>query len=208
MTERPILFSSAMVRALLARTKTQTRRVVKHRHDWYMDERADGAPWPFVRDYVHGEPDPVEVACPYGASGDTLWVRESFAPRYFDNGAPGYMADWTEVAAAYVPKPKWKPSIHMPRALSRITLRVISVRVERVQDISEEDARAEGACELPLQEGAPGAWWRVPGTGMGPHRSARAAFKALWESINGAESWDANPWVWCVGFERVEVSHG
>lgn len=78
-TDRPILFSGPMVRALLAGTKTQTRRVVKPRHDWRMDEREDGSPWPYFRDYVHGEPDPIEVACPYGAPGDTLWVKETFA---------------------------------------------------------------------------------------------------------------------------------
>lgn len=226
MAERPILFSAPMVRALLDGSKSQTRRLVAPANSLVDGEgyRAwphldfDGSEWVDAGPSPAGNPGPyLKVANIDGERrhrvysriqvGDVLWVKETFASNAQIGVHPAdasivYRAtdpDWSECGAW-----RWKPSIFMRRAESRITLRVTSVRVERLQDISEADARAEGACELPLQEGAPGAWWRVPGTGMGPHRSARAAFKALWESINGAESWAANPWVWVVGFERVE----
>lgn len=229
MTERPILFSAPMVRALLAGTKTQTRRAVTPGRS--LVDGCGVRAWPHLdfdgSEWVDQGPSPAGNAGPYlkvanidGERrhrvysriqvGDTLWVKECWAPdpEPGDLGLTGYT--WYRATHEEVlPQPeRWRPSIHMPRWASRITLRVTSVRVERLQDISEEDARAEGACELPLQEGAPGSWWRVPGTGMGPHRSARAAFKALWESINGAESWERNEWVWCVGLERVEAANG
>ena len=225
MAERPILFSGPMVRAILAGTKTVTRREVTPSRSlvdgsgvcaWpHLD--FDGSEWVDQGPSPAGNPGPyLKVAnvdgerrhrvYPRYQVGDLLWVKETHASNVQAGLHPAdagivYRAtdpDWSTMAGW-----KWKPSIFMRRADSRITLRVTSVRVERVQDISEDDARAEGVSELPLQEGAPGAWWRVPGTGMGPHHSARAAFKALWESINGAESWEANPFVWVVGFERV-----
>lgn len=106
--------------------------------------------------------------------------------------------------------PHWRPAIHMPRWASRITLEVNAVRVERLQDISEEQAIAEGVRELPLQKDEPGAWWCADPLGN-PElhcRTPRAAFCRLWESINGAGSWADNPWVWVVEFKRVEVSRG
>ena len=88
----------------------------------------------------------------------------------------------------------WKPAIHMPRALARILLEVTAVRVERLQDISEEQAKAEGA---PMELG------ELERTVLGAVATYRAGFARLWRSINGAESWDANPWVWVVEFKRV-----
>lgn len=215
MTERPILFSGEMVRALLAGTKTQTRRVVRPRHDWRMDEREDGTPWPYFRDYVYEEPEPVEVPCPYGAPGDMLWVKERWqwasaywASIYRDPGATDAERAECQAGAGYYATHRnpecdgpWTSPLYMPRLLSRITLRVTSVRVERVQDISEEDARAEGVVRACF-----GGW--TDGTTDYDTITAAQAFRALWESINGAESWAANPWVWVVGFERVEASHG
>ena len=183
--ERPIIFDGESVRAILAGTKTQTRRAMKPQQPTdVVSVSAHGGviSWTDARGKLHvgGR------TCPCGAPGDLLWVRETFAPRYFDNGAPGYMADWTDVAADYVPKPKWKPSIHMPRALSRISLRVTSVRVERVQDISEADAIAEGIY-AELQNVAP------------------SAYAARWDSINAKRGfpWSSNPHVWVVAFEAV-----
>lgn len=201
MKERPILFSGEMVRAILAGTKTQTRRVVK-------------VPlWdpPMERAFAPGcgiwrGADSSEVRCPYGSAGSRLWVREAFARDYF-SATPylppeqrhGYRADWTQRAADTAPEPKWTPSIHMPRWASRLTLEVTGVRVERLQDISEEDARAEGIVESGT---APG-WFKPKADGSFAD-PARGAFQLLWESINGAESWAANPWVWVVEFRRVE----
>jgi hypothetical protein len=220
-TDRPILFSAPMVRALLAGTKTQTRRTVKREN-----APSPGYSW---AECMCAEIDPADVpcvvcdsrfgACPYGEAGDALWVRETHAlvPRTAYAQSEGvqqtanpadpdqaavYREGWERSAPG-----KWRPSIHMPRWASRITLRVTSVRVERVQDLSEEDAGAEGiqSTRLPLAT-ATGTTvyhagdWPTPVCGD----SARAAFARLWESINGAESWEANPWVWVVGFERVE----
>lgn len=205
-TDRPILFSAPMIRALLAGTKTQTRRAIKPQPDdnFYPVDVGLYHPLRIGRD---GEERPMserfgayddqdDYPCPYGKPGDTLWVRETWglmglggvAARPTPLFKPGlvFAADSTERPL------RWRPSIHMPRWASRISLRVTSVRVERVQDISEEDAIAEG-----VEGYDPEACWNA-GT-----RSARMVFRDLWVSINGAESWEANPWVWVVGFERV-----
>lgn len=201
MKERPILFSGPMVRGLLDGSKTQTRRVVKPQ------------PTTEIRSGLMGhwsiQPDVREFSCPYGQPGDRLWVRERFCPIYpqdptYNNGEPIEY----DYAATYVHgyrlgdslglKKKWKPSIHMPRAASRITLEITGVRVERLQDISEADAIAEGAKQTD------GQWWTHdpsdPITGNDPVES----YRRLWESINGPGSWDANPWAWAIEFKRVE----
>lgn len=195
MIERPILFPDAMVRAILAGTKTQTRRVRK-----------------LIR--VRDGMGTIPLLCPYGAPGDRLWVRECFAlsqrdpedsevsmrdPQWWD--PPVYRADyaggeWSRFEDdRHVPiPPPWRPSIHMPRWASRLSLEITSVRVERVQSISEEDARAEGVDALAGRAGV---------------SDARGAFCALWDSINVESpgcSWAANPWVWVVGFRRAGVS--
>lgn len=207
MTERPILFSAPMVCALLAGRKTQTRRVVRPRHDWHVDEVPDesGAfrPWPVFEAYVYAEPETVEVPCPYGDPGDRLWVKESIRrvaepvgeERWCESE---YIADGSPTEADAWP---WKnralPSIHMPRGLSRITLEVTAVRVERLQAISDADAIAEGL-ESAVDDGV--RYWGPPGHG---HFIPRIAFRSLWEGINGPESWAANPWVWAITFKRV-----
>ncbi len=198
--ERPILFSGPMVRALLAGTKTQTRRVVKPQPPglWMKPETAvitdHHGRWAFSRIAPNGMavawPRGSEsIKCPYGIPGDTLWVREAFAPRYFDDGSSAYRADWNARGEDVVPEPKWKPSIHMPRWASRITLRVTDVRVQRVRKISERDAQAEGAAK----ESGIGGMSYVNG------------FHRLWGSINAARGygWDVDPWVWALTFERV-----
>jgi len=204
MKERPILFSAPMVRALLAGTKTQTRRVVKPQ-PVYGDVQGLFQCWQFPHKRGHllypNAKDQVIALCPYGQPGDRLWVRETFAA-WWDTATGkrthvmGYRADindpdWDGFGAddPWWLDAKWEPSIHMPRNFSRITLEITGVRVERLQDISEEDAKAEG-----VERHAPAC---VVG------RPYRVPYSVLWESINGPGSWDANPWVWVVEFKRV-----
>jgi hypothetical protein len=217
--ERPILFSAPMVRAILDGEKTQTRRIVKPRKDIIFgcllspDELAsevdrgvmDNSPW---------------------RAGDRLWVRETFAivPRTAyrcsegvkqtlrpddDHDAAIYRSGWERSKSGF----SWKPSIFMPRWASRITLEIVSVRVELLQEISQEDAIAEGLkgitkdgklvkYGIPDSDGLPGTdntgwpWkeWRISPVG---------AYKKLWESINGLGSWDKNPFVWVIEFKIV-----
>lgn len=193
--ERPILFSGPMVRAILEGRKTQTRRACKPYLQCYDTVSCDSKKTDFDFHFRDGIGQLIQ--CPYGKPGDRLWVREAFVPNYFDGGRMGYKADWNETAAEYCPEPKWKPSIHMPRAASRILLEITDVRVERVQDISEEDARAEGVEQWP--DGNYKAYTKQ----QGKLTHARDSFRTLWESINGPESWDANPWVWAFTFKKI-----
>ena len=208
--ERPILFSGDMVRAILDGRKTMTRRVVKIAQHPQAErvQHFEGLRWDWLR-Y-----DGLRLAtfkCPYGKEGDRLWVRESFCEAFSNYEEGGeqttvyYRADGQEVVVddgdGYAEtnkdgtlKSPWKPSIHMPRWASRITLEITDIRVERLQDISEEDAQAEGA---PLELGV------LERTILGAKARYRSGFVRLWESINGPGSWDANPWVWCISFKRV-----
>ena len=211
MTFRPILFSAPMVRAILEGRKTQTRRVMK--------------PQPtaeLLREYArisqkHGvktTPEQFAASCivsPYGQPGDRLWVREKWQIHRLD-GVAGhkefpnllYAADQStrllidKCVWKYVrEKPAWRPSIHMPRWASRITLEIIGIRVERLQDISESDAIAEG-----IHEDIGGKYQKAMGNG--PYCDfARQAYQFLWEDINGAESWATNPWVWVIESKRI-----
>ena len=194
MIERPILFSGAMVRAILEGRKTVTRRVVKPcRHPFGRMLTAEEV----AAEFNGGT---CAVLCPYGQPGERLWVRETFN-RSNPGGAEGvyyYRADGQFPAAMggnrFYGDEAWKPSIHMPRAASRILLEITAVRVERLQAISEEQAKAEGA-PMELAE--------LERTVLGAVATYRAGFARLWQSINGAESWFANPWVWVVEFKRV-----
>lgn len=211
MKERPILFSGPMVRALLAGKKTQTRRVVKNPY-FYGCLTGDCPHWQ-ESDCAHA----MAQACPYGQPGDRLWVKETFALHACDDGFGNvtYRAggahvllcgdhgdgDPVGIGAACEPNSKykperWKPSIFMPRWASRITLEILDVRAERLQDISEEDAKAEGA---EIQKETPGGWV-ICGPRIGSYREG---YRWLWEQINGAGSWDANPWVWVLEFRRL-----
>lgn len=179
MTERPILFSGQMVRAILEGRKTMTRRVIKPQPTGAADVQYRVAA--AVTMPVSGR----QQVCPYGRVGDHLWVRETWAPHAWPPTGPSYQY----AADDQYPAPeRWRPSIHMPRAASRITLEVLNVRVERLHDISEEDAKAEGVT--------------LKGTSR-YDGEARDAFEALWCGINGADSWEANPWVWCISFRVV-----
>ena len=223
--ERPILFSAPMVRALLAGTKTQTRRTIgphavlgdplhgsrwtAHSRGFRSENRSGILGIPFVsirRD--HG----IAVRW-YGAPGDRLWVRETC----FDNDNGGewiYRADgeFHEQFEMVEGKPTWTPSIHMPRRACRIVLEITDVRVERLQAISEADALAEGT-EVPRSpdgfpllrltgKNPPTRYVDIAGAAH-PDKVVRAYYASLWDDINGSGAWDANPWVWALTFRRV-----
>lgn len=192
MTERPILFNGAMVRAILDGSKTQTRRVVKLTDSGRVKET--GSP----RNWHLGDPN-ASLACPCGQPGEGLWVKETFQ-RFTDDGEIIYKADPTGFSAMNDLKrdgcleARWRPSIHMPRWASRITLEITGVKVERLQDISEADALAEGVIRYSALEQIQ----------AGCDRWGRHAYSRLWESVYGPGSWDANPWVWAVEFRRIK----
>jgi hypothetical protein len=195
MKERPILMQGAMVRALLDGTKTQTRRLCKPMNTWVQQDcrevrMVDGQPLHFLI----GAESPIEkLRSPYGQPGDRLWVRET----YGDAGCRlTYRADLDDGAHCKVEK--WTPSIHMFRADSRVLLEIVSVSVERLLDISEADAKAEGCHQVGVETGQVDANSYPIEFG-----SYVLGYRELWESINGAGSWDANPWVWVVEFKRV-----
>ncbi|WP_313369194.1 hypothetical protein [Achromobacter animicus] len=184
MRERPILFSGPMVRALLAGTKTQTRRIAKPVKHPDLGNLYDAGALVLEREPQHV----IERACPYGRPFDRLWVREAFA----DVGCRlTYRADTNDGAHCMVKR--WTSSIHMPRSACRLVLDITSVHVERLQDINEADAIAEGVGLNPPAEGV-----RV--TTPECETLPRVMFRALWDQINGAGAWDANPWVWVVKF--------
>ncbi len=197
MKERPILFSAPMVRALLDGRKTQTRRVVKpHPYMCLSSEqwktRALSGVDSYMRPMGSVVLEELLSRCPYGQPRDRLWVRETFA-QHQQFADVAYRADGEEFedSDGFSWEPKWKPSIHMPRNISRIDLEIIGVRVERLQDISEADC---------AKEGAPFSY-----SGFAPEDAPdwRGWYRDLWESINGPGSWDQNPWVWVIEFRRV-----
>jgi hypothetical protein len=193
MKERPILFSAPMVRAILDGSKTQTRRILKLKPGYTIEEEGDGSLWPWIYD-AESDRD-CWLDCPYGCVGDQLWVRESFAMATPLMGAglwPVYRATCHEMDEMGL---KWKPSIHMPRSASRILLEIVSVRVERLQDISDADARAEGVKIWADGSCAPDNPYGLTEAGY---------FELLWTQINGAISWSEDPWVWVVEFKQVQ----
>ncbi|MFK1706881.1 ASCH domain-containing protein [Klebsiella quasipneumoniae] len=230
MTERGMIFNAEMVRAILDGRKTQTRREVKLNldiaclattYDWatslaanhyqglteeQIQHKAES-----LRGVIHpvilGNGQMVSIICPHGKPGDRIWVRETWQaihdycdenghvderryarsiPRHRGNyWHPVYEEAWGNESREDREFP-WRPSIHMPRWASRILLEITDVRVERLRSMSQDDARAEGviAASGPMEAGL--------------------AFRELWDSIYGEESWKANPWVWVIEFKRVE----
>jgi hypothetical protein len=191
MKERPIIFNAAMVNAILSGQKTQTRRIIKPAPAWVMKSGVMS---------FKGRVGLPHSICPYGQIEDRLWVRETIDGIWGCDAS--YMADDTRLAdvlEGWWDEPqrlpiKRIPSIHMPRWASRITLEITDLRVERLQDISEEDAKAEGV-PLDCPIGNIKAYQKAPYS---------YCFAQLWESINGEGSWDANPWVWVISFKKVE----
>lgn len=204
MKERPIIFSAYDVRAILDGRKTQTRRIYKAKN---------GQICPSPNDL----PSMQQAArlCPFGQSGDRLWARENWAwyPLDEDASCVIWRADYKPDANPPAEFGAWQSSANMPRWASRILLEVTAVLVERLQDISDEDVLAEGLKTLskdggrtfktgvPDQDGLPDGdgWpWRAW------EEDPRRAYKRLWESIYGSDSWAQNPWVWVIEFRRVE----
>ncbi len=234
MKEIPILFNGEMVRAILEGRKTQTRRPMNPQPVQYIDELHGGdfrgrAPYNcFCNETGHllgvGYQDDNEqfYKCPFGCIGDRLWVRETFCVGYKDeDGDMSCLVPTGESeqianrmvkykASHEMPKHsafKWTPSIHMPRWASRITLEVTDIRVQRVQEISDEDTAAEGITRIARNVYEHG---RLDGYGVEGCDPAEActtrvnAFRKLWKSIYN--TWDANPWVWVATFKKVEAA--
>ncbi|RYM55611.1 hypothetical protein [Serratia proteamaculans] len=224
MKECPVIFNGEMVRAILDGRKTQTRRIMK------VQPESPGFGLRFITESLNSrdagkyfwsqsdacginKPRSKPFACQFGQVGDRLWVRETFAAFDADWKHPGKPHDlkdgpWPNVvypaSVAKIPDGTCRPSIHMPRWASRILLEITAVRVERLNDISEEDARAEGISDGGcLNCGEP-----EPCGCANPQPDATDAFAYLWQSIYGVENWLTNPWVWVIEFKRVEAQHG
>ncbi len=187
MKERGMIFNDEMVRAILGGDKTQTRRIVEEK--FYGRAVAE---------------ELLAKHCPYGQPGDRIWVRETYRVhgKATDVATLVYRASvrnsWTEqthrVPVEVCNKPvseKWTPSIHMPRWASRILLEITDVRVERLHDMSEADAKAEGATPATYKITPPEAVYRV-------------GFGDIWRSIYGQDNWLSNPWVWVIEFKRIQ----
>ncbi len=203
MKERPVIFNGEMVRAILDDRKTQTRRAISDRHLHLIDVASQaGECYPLESGIDHANSQSYyREHCPFGQVGDRLWVRETWqGPLVAEQHLEDYRVnadkfqtpEFCEYAADGGARPEfcdlddnarqgWRPSIHMPRWASRITLEITGVRVERLQDISEADAIAEG----------------------GTKHFNIDWFGPLWASIYGGDSWNANPWVWVIEFRRV-----
>jgi hypothetical protein len=205
MKEHPILFTGDMVRAILDGRKTETRRMIKPQPNTEIACLYYQRIGSIFRGYMPpGEPaDVPDIKCPYGSPGDHLWVRETFQPHpeagviYPEGCIPSntvcYAADFSKEDYD-ICKP-WRTSIHMPRWASRITLEVVDIRVERVQDITVEGAKAEAAvCH-------PGDYV----IGQEDRDITKFLFGALWDSINKKRgySWESNPLIWVVQFKRI-----
>lgn len=207
MKERPILMTTDNAQKVFEGTKTQTRRIVKLPSLLWDYPQMNGHGVAVFLDSARANPydNALDVACPYGQLGDRLWIREPFCvgrpalqsgcgiiPYYGKiKGAHDslicktvYRGKWGESDP-----PKWRPSLHMNRRFSRTVVELTDVRVERLQEITEEDAKAEG-CKPHAPSGFDGRVYRRP-------------FECLWESINGKDSWALNPWVWVLTMRRV-----
>lgn len=233
MKERGILFSGAMVCALVAGTKTQTRRIVKPQParvfspgdapiqagEVYAYATLDEG-WMIVRAGRQPRENALLARCPYGLPGDTLWVRETTYGAPLPNFLTGeptnatvgfYSADDEEVVERAGFNLAWWysravcPAIHMPRVASRITLRMVDVRVERLNEISEADALAEGVIWSERWSGfvVPGVEHPNKDFPVLSRPTAREQYAALWDTINGPGAWLGNPWVWVYTFARI-----
>ncbi len=231
MKERPILFSTDMVKAILEGRKTQTRRVVKPQpHKSCVGYGASMSPLHWIEKlpvdmtalYPNSKPTTINgdsIKCPYGQVGDRLWVRETWleSPNITDKLLREGADTWAECyyVAAETPQQieqlkewgwKVKPSIFMPRWASRITLEITDIRVQRVQDISQQDAIAEGVIFMGgMADNWDEAPWCASLKNQEPMKYPSAAYGRLWDSINAKRGygWDKNPWVWAISFKRV-----
>lgn len=230
MKERGMIFNGEMVRALLDGSKTQTRRPVgenlKDIFDWLGGDASEdeeifseisicsvsdidrlneetGKTYKYsgmlACNAEYPEEGYEEITCPFGQIGDRIWVRETFASIFKDEGPVCYRATDSSMHSG-----AWKPSIHMPRWASRITLEITDIRVERIQDISEQDAIAEGV--KGLEKSLAGGTEKIdPDSGLefAMIMDPKFCYQLLWNSIYG--NWNENPWVWVIEFKRIDT---
>ncbi|HBR5527454.1 TPA: morphogenetic protein [Klebsiella pneumoniae] len=221
MKERGMIFNGEMTRAILDGRKTQTRRIMKvqpsedftpmnmaletdYKARWYTPGVVDkdGYLQPASKKVFGVSNENEGYSCPFGAVGDRIWVRETWARYNIDQNSHDIAyrattpADWPEEG-------RWRPSIHMPRWASRILLEITNVRVERLNAISEEDAEAEGIDMEALYD-SQDCYDCIADHNMTGRPTVTGAFKYLWESIYGEEGWKSNPWVWVIEFKRIE----
>lgn len=190
MKERPILFNGEMVRAILDGRKTHTRRALSPQPDTVQQ----GLIGP-----LNGSGN--LLVCKHGQPGDRLWVRETWARYNIDQNSHD-MAYRATTPSDWPPEGLWRPSIHMPRWASRITLEITGVRIERLQDITEGDAKQEGVEPISFEKFSAEDRALLDYPLMESGDSYRNGFAFLWESINGPGSWAKNPWVWVIEFKR------
>lgn len=195
MKERPILFSTPMVQAILEGRKTMTRRVVKFPKDFTGESVYDNSPYGLK--YSNSKDTIERMACPYGEPGDHLWVRETFNDGCIGEYIYAANRNVEELTRYKLAGYKWKPSIFMPRKASRITLLIKSIRVERLQDVTDSDCLNEGV--IPKADNK-----IQSNTEHFIRLNAIIDFKNVWESINGKGSWESNPWVWVIEFEGIK----
>ncbi|HGA2222963.1 TPA: morphogenetic protein [Klebsiella variicola] len=230
MTERGMIFNAEMVRAILDGRKTQTRRIMKVQPESNQlglllitdsTKHSDIGKYHWAESNATGNHVRSKLfSCPFGAVGDQIWVRETFQgplfdyelmDEYLEDSSKFEKPEFCQYAADGGHRPEyqdaddnlrhgWRPSIHMPRWASRILLEITDVRVERLNAISEEDARAEGI----IDGGCLNCGEPEPCGCANPEPDATDAFAYLWQSIYGQESWNDNPWVWVISFKRVE----
>ena len=199
---KPIIMGADSVCAILEGRKTMTRRVIKPQpsvsYHWSGDAYVDNDG--VLKASLSGKPTThfdYLPKCPYGKVGDRLWVRE-----IFNCNEEGIAYKATQPHMDGLP---WKSPIYMPKTYSRITLEITDIRVERVQDITEADAKAEGIKVLPLQDDSdPSAWYQYA-PGIFQERSATKSYELLWDSLNAKRGypWELNPWVWVILFKRI-----
>lgn len=185
---KPIIFSTPMVQAILDGRKTMTRRVIKDKDITNnFDIDVDGSVYAYI-DQATGDSFPPTAIAKYQV-GDILWVRETWSKD--ENGEYVYRANYgTTEDDSFPPSMfRWKPSIHMPREAARIFLKVTSVKVERLQEITEDEAIKEGA--------------KAYGPNNCSGTSARIAFAEIWDKTTTEHEWRTNPWVWVIEFEKI-----
>ena len=191
--QRPIIFSTPMVQAILTGSKTQTRRIVKPQPSDYglefVETKEGFSAWV---DQGLTLDEGSHRICPYGIPGDLLWVKETWA--LLDDGDYAKKSTWPDAAHLDDDTPKWKPPIFMPKDICRIFLEVTDIRVERLMDITEQDAKAEGA---PLD--------RSMGYGRLGMQSYREGFINIWLDIYDGKSLKLNPWAWAIEFKRIII---
>ena len=237
MTDRPIIFSGEMVRAILDGRKSQARRIVKAEVDfvggsgddindpcnWGFEDGEHGTGWWLLKGDQFGQ----QIPCPYGQPGDRLWVREtwgvspgfdaSFDAARRDEPLPGVVvrrpaSAWHDLilyradGGIFSDKQKWRPSIHMPRWAARIWLEISGIRGERVQDISEEDAKAEGVEKMKVFPKDFNPFRNKLHGHLPPLEEScyRHSFACLWNKLHGPDAWDRNDWVWVIEFKRID----